>query len=534
MPSPEYRADGRRRAWGRGPVRFKLESLERRDLMAAHGGSNLPDLVNSALQVSSSVSDWGGPLEVSGKVTNQGRGTTTAPLEVAIYASPVRGINKYSVPIGDVTIPAGIAPGQSVDYQTPVTVPSTPVPDVGSTGGTLYVAAWVNPNHTIAESNTRNNRDLGPPYDVAPVAIQAPQPSNLVGTTLAVSPTNPTWGSTITVTAQVTNKGAGSSPQTEALLSLTPTGLNYGDATTVGIGTLTIPPLGPYQTYNIVQKVTLPAVEPLAIANYTNFGLTMTQDANYITNDLYPHVPNQGVGYDQAAINITTSPTSTATAGPLPDLAASSVMAPTSTIRWGQSFPVSTLVQNLGQGAAGPFQVDFLLTGSTGAINNAIYLGQATINGLAAGASQSINQTLTLPVRVPAGVNLGSVGYARVAEIVDPSNFINETLKSNNESVSAPFIVRLPGNATAVPTTPAAGALPSVQSVAQRAQVAARTEAALKRAARLASRRAGRPAHKLTRHAPPNTSSFLNKAVSLGTELSKLPHQAISAISKSI
>ena len=36
--------------------------------------------------------------------------------------------------------------------------------------------------------------------------------------------------------------------------------------------------------------------------------------------------------------------------------------------------------------------------------------------------------------------------------IVDPDNFINETLKSNNESISAPFIVRLPGNATTVPT----------------------------------------------------------------------------------
>ena len=49
-----------------------------------------------------------------------------------------------------------------------------------------------------------------------------------------------------------------------------------------------MPPLGPYQTINLVQNITLPAVEPLAIANYTNFGLTMTQDADYVTNDLYP------------------------------------------------------------------------------------------------------------------------------------------------------------------------------------------------------------------------------------------------------
>ena len=62
---------------------------------------------------------------------------------------------------------------------------------------------------------------------------------------------------------------------------------------------------------------------------------------------------------------------------------------------------------------------------------------------------------------LPAGVTLGSVGYARVAEIVDPDNFINETLKSNNDSISAPFIVRLPGNATTVPTQAPAGKLPT-------------------------------------------------------------------------
>ena len=100
-------------------------------------------------------------------------------------------------------------------------------------------------------------------------------------------------------------------------------------------------------------------------------------------------------------MTITTSSTSTATAGPLPDLAASSIMGPTGTIRWGQSFQVSTDVQNLGQGDAGPFQVFFVLTGQAGSISDAIYLGQTTVSGLAAGGSQEINQTLTLPTRLP-------------------------------------------------------------------------------------------------------------------------------------
>jgi hypothetical protein len=533
MPSPDRRAAGRRRAWGRGHCTLKLESLERRTLLAAPV-STLPDLVNSALNVSSSVADWGNSVEVEGRVTNQGGATATAPFQITLYASPVRGVNKYSVPIGQVTIPAGLAPGQWVPYQTSVTLPATPIPDVSSTGGTVHISAWVNQGQTIPESNYRNDRDLGPPYDTAPILIQAPAPSDLVGTTLAVSTPTTTWGSTITVTAQVANQGSGSSPQTTALLSLTPQGLNYGDSTTVGIGTITIPPLGPYQTYNTVENINLPAVEPLAIANYTNFGLTMTQDANLVTNDLYPNSPTQGVGYDQTSMTITTSSTSTATTGSLPDLAASSVMGPTGTVRWGQAVPVSTDVQNLGQGAAGPFQVFFVLTGQAGSINDAIYLGQTTVSGLAAGASQQVNQTLTLPTRLPSGVALNSVGYGRIAVIVDPDNFVNETLKSNNESISAPFIVRLPGTATTVPTQPAAGALPSVESVAQHARASAKASAVLKQAAKVRAAHAGRPARKLHRHSPPQTNSLVNKGVSLATEITKLPHQIESVISKSI
>src|SRR5262249_13642964 len=151
------------------------------------------------------------------------------------------------------------------------------------------------------------------------------------------------------------------------------------------------------------------------------------------------HQPDQGTGYDQTPITITTDPTSTATTGPLPDLAASSVLAPTGTIRWGQSFPVTTEVQNLGQGDAGSFRVRFLLTGQSGSTVGATHLGDGPAPGLPAGPTQPITQTLQLPNRLPSGVTLNSVGYARVAVIVDSENVINETLKSNDESVSAPF-----------------------------------------------------------------------------------------------
>ncbi len=533
MPSPDRRAAGRRRAWGRGPVTLKLESLERRALMAAQA-SDLPDLVNSALSLSTNVADWGNSVQVMGQVKNQGGAATTAPVEVGLYASDVRGINTTSVPVATVTIPAGLQPGEIVPYNTTFAIPQTPIPGINGNTGTIYVAAWINPNRTVAESNYRNDRDIGPPYDVAPIIIQPPQPADLVGTTLAVDTPTTTWGSTINVTAQVTNQGSGASPQTIALLSLTPQGLNYGNSTTVGIATITIPPLAPSQTYNLVQSVTLPAVEPLAIANYSNFGLTMTEDSNYVTSDLYPNQPAQGVGYDQTPMTITTSSTSAATAGPLPDVAASTVLGPTGTIRWGQSFTVNTDVQNLGQGNAGPFQVFFLLTGQAGSVSDAIYLGQTTINGLAAGATQPITQSLTLPTRLPAGVNLNSIGYARIAVIVDPDNFLNETIRSNSQTISAPFIVRLPGTASTVPTQPAAGSLPSVAGVAQQKRAAAAAKVALRRAAHAQALVATNAAKKLHRRPTPTQNPIVSKTVSLATELTKLPHQIGSVISKSL
>ncbi len=532
MPSQDRRAAGRRRAWGRGPIILRFESLEHRALLSL--SSSLPDLVNSSLITSTSVSDWNESVEVEGLVKNQGLTTTTAPFEVALYASPVKGLDKYSLQIGQVMIPAGLTPGQSVPYQTTVQLPSTPIPYVSSSGGTLFITAVVNPTRTVAESNYKNDEDVGPPYDAAPILIQAPIPADLVGTTFAVTPTTATWGSTITVTAQITNQSAGPSPQTRALIALTPQGLNYGATTTVGIGNIEVPPLGAYQTINLVQNITLPAVAPVPLTNYTNFGLTMTQDADYVTNDTYPHEPDQGVGLDQTALSITTNPTSTATLGPLADLAASSVVLSKTSLTWGASFQVTTEVQNLGLGGAGQFLVRFLLTGQGGSLNDAIFLGDATIPSLGAGMTQPLIQTLQLPTRLPAGVTLNSVGYARIAVIVDPENVVNESIYGNQAALSAPFIVRLPGNASTVPTTQSAGTLPSVQSVAQQSQNAAKLAKAAKREAALVARAAANPKKKLHRKQPRAGKSIPATTLSVAEELTKLPTQAFDAIKRSL
>jgi hypothetical protein len=166
-------------------------------------------------------------------------------------------------------------------------------------------------------------------------------------------------------------------------------------------------------------------------------------------------------------------------------------------------------------------------------MNNSIFLGETTVNGLAAGASLPLTQTLTLPNVLPAGVTLNSVGYGRILVVVDPEAFINESLRSNGDALSAPVILRLPGSATTVPTTQQSTALPSVQSLASQAKQKAKLAGAARRAARLQTK-ALAPTKKLKRKVGRGEPGVVRTAVNVGTELTKLPTQAFNAIKRSL
>ncbi len=462
MSSQERRAADRRRAWGRGPIILKLESLDRRQLL--NGTSFLPDLVGTSLS-SVHYADWNQSIEVQGQVKNQGGSPVATPFNVELFASPSPAIGRYAVPVGMVTIPAGVGVGQSVPFDTTIKLPATPLPGV-SKSGIVYLNMKVDPTHSVPDSNYHNNQGLGMPFETSYVLITATQPPKLEGSTLAVSSTNTTWGSTVTVTAQIRNQSAGAAPPTRAMLVLTSAGQTAEWPNDVSVGNLNVPAIAPWQTVNVVQTFTLPATAPTLLAGGSSFTLSMIQDANYQTNSSYPHLPTVGVHYDQVPMTITAPANSTATAAPLADLAASSVQSSNQTLAWGQTFQVTTTVQNLGQGNAGPFTVRFLLVGQNGSINQGIFLGDAQVPGLQAGYNQQIVQTLTIPARVPAGMTLNSVGYTRVAVIVDAENTVNESLISNNLAESAPIVVRLPGtNGTStVPTTATPGTLPSLKA----------------------------------------------------------------------
>ena len=83
----------------------------------------------------------------------------------------------------------------------------------------------------------------------------------------------------------------------------------------VSIGSLNVPAIPAYQTVNVVQNITLPANLPVLLGSTTGntaFTLSMIQDADYVTNSAYPHLPEVGLGYD--LVNMTISPSANATA----------------------------------------------------------------------------------------------------------------------------------------------------------------------------------------------------------------------------
>jgi hypothetical protein len=513
MPTLNRRAAGRRRAWGRGPIILKFDSLERRELLAA------ADLAGSSL-VTVHAADWNDTVAVQGTIVNQGGTTVTVPFDVALYASPSISIGRYAVEIGDVTIPAGLAPGQSVPFSTTVKLPATPIPGLG-TSGVVYIDEKIDPNQVVPQSNRRTDSGLGSPYESSYIVITPQQPSELLGSTLAVSTPTTNWGSTITVTAQIRNAGAGASPATRALLVLTPTGTLPTWPSFVSVGNLSVPAIPAYQTVNLVENITLPANVPVLLNNSGNtaFTLSMIQDADYVTNDSYPHQPEVGLGYDLVNMTINPSPTAAVSTAPLPDLAASSVLLSTNAISWGESFQVTTTVQNLGAGDAGAFKVQFLLIGENGSINQGIFLGEASIPGLQGGYNLPLVQTLELPTRIPAGMQLNGVGYARIAAIVDSENTVNESLVSNNLGESAPVVIRLPGtNGTSVvPTASTAGVLPSLK-----AQPAPKTKPNPKRAEARAERAAANPPKKLHRKPVKKEPSIVHDITTLPTKVNDL------------
>jgi hypothetical protein len=451
-PIDKRRAAARRRAWGRGPVILRFEPLEGRQLLATT--TALPDLAAGAFDTPHNL-DWGDTFHARGVIENKGNAPVASAFHVDIYASTTPTITANSVLIGEATIPAGLQAGGESSFDQVVSLPATALSGVDASNA-IYIDLVIDPEGNIAESNRQNNSGTGQGYDVSLVTITPHQPSNLVGTSLGVYPDQAAWGGTVTVNAQITNNAAGDAPATRARVVLTPTGFAVGGINDVTIGSIPVPAIGAWQNTTVSKSFTLPGTIPTALSGYSTFTLSLIQDADFVTNQNFPHVPSQGSGLDQVSIAITTSTGAAATStGPMPDLTVTSVQAPTLPVVFGRNFQVSANIQNLGNLDAGPYKVRFLLVGTSGALTNAVFLGDATLSGLKAGFSQTIVQNLQIPVTVGGGIDLNSSGSVGIAVLVDPENTISELKENDKVGYSQIITVVQPGSTVTAATTTA-------------------------------------------------------------------------------
>ena len=540
MSRDDRRVTARRRAWGHGPMILRFEPLEERQLLAARAAGPLPDLVNSMLSTPSSLY-WGNTFDAVGQVKNQGNAPVTHSFNVELFASSTPTIGPGSVPIGEVTISGGLAAGQSTTYDQSVALPQTPIPGFdATTSPAVYINAWVDPTRTITESNRNNNYDLGAGLDTTAIAITPPQPSQLQGSSFAIATNTAQWGGAVSVTAQVQNNAQGNAPASTARIILTPAGTPPGGPNDVTIGYLPVPAIQAWQNVNLQQTFTLPSSPSPQFQSATAYTISMIQDSTYVTNTIYPHLPSQGIGLDQASITITPGINTVTTTPALPDLAASTVTVPSQLIAWGQTFQAQATVQNLGAADAGPFQVAFILTGAQGLQSSGLWLGETTVAGLKAGTSQTISQMLQLPGILPAGVSLSSTTVGRIAIIIDPDNLITEPIKTNNTALSGPLSIYVPGtngNGT-VPTLPAVTVTPAVSTQASTsvslrpfaARLAQQRQALrMARDARIAALHEAHPVplHRIIRKRYSTTQNIVNDFKIFPSKVSKAYHDLL-------
>lgn len=517
MSSRDRRAEGRRRAWGRGPVILRFEPLEDRQLLSsfALGGTgtglgtslpasasststsstttttstdttqpsgsasstdsdagsaltsavaqatgtstaaqSLPDLISSALSVSPTKLTWDQTFQATGTVTNQGTATTTEPFSVDLYASPRSQIITGAVNLGSVNVPAGLAPGASYTYHLQTTTPKQPLTYLD--GQNFYITAVVDSTDNIKESDEANNVNLGLIGKDAAVVTLGTSASKLQAAGLSVSPGVVQWGQTIDINATVANNGDADAPATNARIVIAPSGQNPTGPLGYTIGSVAVPAAQAGSSVSASQEITLPATPPSELAKYTSFTISMITDSTGAANPVQTSPTFQGMGIDQAPLVIAAPQPAASTPAPQANLVVAAVDAP-SAVSWGQTFVVKTNLININSGAAGPFKVGFYLSESDSANTPLLNLGEADVAGLKPGQAVSLSQTLQLPSTVPAGLD-PSATAGRIIVRADPEHVIDDSDLSDNALASVPLTLNVVGTdgstSRAVTTSP--------------------------------------------------------------------------------
>jgi hypothetical protein len=442
---------------------LRFEPLEGRQLLSTIGPE--ADLIATQFTTVHSAI-WGNQIAATGTITNRGTAITSAPVSVNIYASSTPTLTasgNVNQLLGQVEVPAGLAPGSSYNFNQVVALPPSTTTASTAATSTIYITLQVDPYNSVKEANLADKEGRGIGLDTSPIVVTQVMPADLIGTAFSVSPVSTStsgvisWGDTFDVTEQIKNEGQGAAPATRARIVLTPVGATQGGYSDVTIGNISVPAIPAFGTTNVRQEVTLPPIEPLTLGTATQFTISVVQDADFLTQPIYPRVATQGLGFDEGPLGISPGPLAGTPQGPTPDLAPSTVVVSQSSLYWGQQFEVGAVIQNVSNVAAGAFTVRFVATGASGDVSHGIFLGDVQVPSLAANSSANVLTAVQLPNKLPYGTSVASPAYSQIYAIADPEDVVNESLRSNNLASSAPILLQVvgtDGTTTTVPTYP--------------------------------------------------------------------------------
>jgi len=370
--------------------------------------SSLPSLPVVTIAASTPTASEAGPNNGAFTITRSG--DLAAPLTVGYTVSGTASVGSDYVPLpGGVTLDAGVAS---------VVVPVIPIDDT-----------LVESNETVVATLAASPAYL-PGSGPATVTITSDDlPADLVVTSVT-GPSTAGAGMAITLSDTTKNQGGG-------LAQPSATGFFLSkdltiDAKDISLGTRPVPQLAAGASDTAATSVTIPATA--AIGTYFVLAKADAGGTNPESNENNNVKMGSSIGIG-------------------PDLVVSALTNPASAAA-GSTITVSDTTKNQGGGAAESSVTFFYLSANVLLDAPDVLIGNRAVGPLAAGASDSVTTTLTIPPDTPAGV------YYVLAK-ADATGLVPETQESNNVKFNLSMWIGpdLIESSVIVPTAAGAGAV---------------------------------------------------------------------------
>ena len=380
------------------PLNETCETNKLDSIIASSTTTNIctPDLVVTSISAGSTTYKRGDTLTIKNTVKNQGT-DISGDINVKFYLSKDSNITTSDTYLGQRTISGGLKAGASDTNFTDFTI-------LNNLSGNYYVGAIVYPTNFIFESDESNNILASP----TTIKICAP---DLVITSVSTGATSYKRGDKLTIKNTVKNQGEITSGSFKVYFYLS----KDSNITTSDT----------YLGYRSISDLSANASN----TEYTNFTIPSSISGSYYigaivdpTNTIFESNESNNIKSYSSTINIT-----------LPDLVASSVSAGSTSYRRGSIITVKNTVKNQGKISSGGFYVNIYLYRVYKGKVTSVCIGKRYVSSLGAGASSTTYTKLKIPSTIAKGLY-----YCKM--VVDPTNRISESSKSNNAITSGTWI----------------------------------------------------------------------------------------------